>query len=49
MTLVGFLRGSSMVVYSGGERVVESLETESLNTESLNTESLNNMKEGSFA
>lgn len=26
MTLVGFLRGSSMVVYSGGDRVVESLE-----------------------
>jgi len=26
MTLVGFLRGSSMVVYSGGERVVEAME-----------------------
>lgn len=25
MTLVGFLRGSSMVVYSGGERVVEAI------------------------
>jgi FdhD protein len=44
MTLVGFLRGSSMVVYSGGERIAQSLETESLDTASLD-----NRKEGSFA
>jgi FdhD protein len=28
MTLVGFLRGSSMVIYAGGQRVVEVQEKE---------------------
>ncbi len=40
MTLVGFLRGSSMVVYSGGERIVEPLKKDSPDTESLETDSL---------
>lgn len=59
MTLVGFLRGSSMVVYSGAERVVDSVHVDSVQIDSVQadpvraepseTESLDKVKEGSFA